>query len=471
MTDPVSSYRSTCRNADLMVGSSPAQTCGNAALDMVRSTNDGLRQSRLDAPTARAALAAGRSAYAAGDLPQDLRPRLAAALSELESRVAGLEQASGRHDDRIAPASTRPSARHGGAQAAAPRQALSAGLQLGNVERGMLPSEIQHSLFADRAQTTRTLSALASMTPTALRDLVTAQVGVGHRDAVLEALGDNARMQMRVRISERAQASLVRGAERLEQRSAGAGLEAALAQLRSPQCEPVLATLEALGADADALRGLIARQSEPDARQELTSTVADTMSAGATKMRELAQRYDAAHNVLDREGALHQLFPESVRQVGAQLGMPVDASRSALGSFLREDVAAAESAKIVNDVVRILAGLASAIATGGLGGGIAVGLGGAATRGAAVVGLAYERAGEMETAAAAGETDAESAAGARTQAHVVAGITVASALVGVAAGHAVEEHVGHAIAGAVEGGAELLTEQSLHVAARHAESR
>ncbi len=441
MSDPVSSYRSACSNASLMVSGDATRECGRAAIRMLEAANAGLEHHSIDAPAARAALEEGDRALSASDLPDDMRDRLASQFSELNSRLDGLEAVIARRQDHVAPARSDV-ARPGATAAASPRQTISAGLHpaLARMDRSMLASEIQHAMFRDRPQTTRTLSALAALSPAALRELVTERVGAFHAPAVLERIGDNAQMQMRVRVSERAQGTLMRGAQRLQDRSAGDGLQSTLNRLRGAHGAPVGATLVALGVDRNELTSLLARQVHPAdgasaARHELATLVADTMRGGAEQMRELAQRYDAAHNVLDRRGALYTLFPESVRQTSAQLGVPSDASRSALGSFVQQDVANATSAASLDNWIVLAATLASTLATGGLALGVVGTVGLSAVRSGAGIGIAYQHADEMATSAAAGDADAEAAADALTDAHVALGLAAGATLLGIVGGH------------------------------------
>jgi len=470
MSDPISSYRNVVRNADLMVGGDPARECGRAAMSMVEGALDGLRQGRMDEAGARRVLAEGQAAL--GRAPVDLQGPLAAKLSELDVATGELARARTGRTDHVAP-TAQPAAR-----ATSPAATLNAGIrpQLAALGGDSMRAQLQQSLFADRGQTTRTLGALASMSPRALSDLVTARVGAFHAPAVLEALGDVAQMQMRVRVSDRAHTTLIRGAQRLEDSSTGDGLQAALNRLRGPDAGPVVSTLVALGVDADHLASLLERQTQPPegvtaARHELALLVSDTMRGGVEQMRELAQRYDAAHNVLDSHGALYQLFPESVRQVSAQLGVPTDASRSALGSFVQQDVADAASAASRDQWIAVAATLLSAVATGGLAIGIAGGLGSGVLRSAGSVGLAYQHADEMATSAAAGEADAEAAADARTDAHVTLGLAAGATLVGIGVGHgahagmhALHRPIADATAGMIEGGVEVLADVAGHQA-------
>ena len=419
MADPISSYRSACLNADLMIGSSPAQVRGSAALDLVRTTSDGLRHGNMDARTARTALTEGQRAMAAGDLPGDVRTRLAPALSELESRLEALEGAAGRRADHLAPAgaTTRP----GHSQRTSPQQSLEAGLSpaLGRVEDGLLASEVQHSLFRDRAQTTRTLATLATMSPSALRDTVAARVGAPNADRVVQAIGANTAMQVRWRAAERASRSLDQAASACERRASGPALEAYVDTLRGAGREAPFTQLRALGADPDDLRALLSRQSEPDARAELTALVSSTLRDGATQLRDQRDYFNPAHAVLDRHGEVYARFPESVRQVGAQLGVRGDlsadseATRSALGALVHADVEAARQTARTDERVQKAAFLLAAVCTPiGIGSVIAGGVS-AALREAAVVGVSYERARETELSAAAGETSIEAADEAR----------------------------------------------------------
>ena len=468
MSDPVSSYRNTCQLAGLMPGGDPVRECSSAAISMVQGAVDGLRQGRMEEASARRVLAEGHAAYPR--TPLDMQAALAAKLGELDSGIAALARARTGRTDHVAQ-TARPAAR-----TASPAALLNAGIrpQLAQLGGSDMRRQIAQSLFADRAQTTQTLRALASMGHGALRDLVTARVGAFHADAVVEALGDKVQMEMRARVSDRAYTTLTRGAQRLEDRSTGDGLQAALNQLRGAHSAPVEATLVALGVDADELQSLLARQNQPaggvaEARHELAVLVSDTMSGGATEMRELAQRYDAAHNMLDREGALFQLFPESLRQVSAQLGAPADASRSALGTFVQEDIADAASVAEVNKWIAVAAMTVSAIATGGLGIGFVGGLGSTVLRSGASVGIAYQHADEMATAAAAAETDAESADAARMHAHVNLGIAIAAAGRAGAAGYAAHGAMhGVANAAAVAGVTEAVIESATHVALHEA---
>jgi len=430
-----------------MVGAgSEGQERGRAAIDLVQGTLRGLDQHSMTEERAGAARVLAQDIYARFEIPPEAREQLGALLSTLEAKIGELASVRTGRTDHVAPATARPAAR-----ASSPAATLSAGIrpQLAELGGSAMRAQLQQSLFGNREQTTRTLSVLAAISPAALRELVTARVGAFHAPAVLEALGDVAQMQMRVRVSDRAHTVLTRGAQRLEDRSTGDGLQSTLNQLRGPHGAPVAATLVALGVDRDELTSLLARQVHPAdgataARHELVLLVADTMVGGAEQMREIAQRYDAAHNVLDAHGEMYQLFPESVRQVSAQLGVPADASRSALGSFVQQDVADAASAAQRDHRIAVVATLISAVATGGLGLGIAGGLGSAVLRSAGSVGIAYQHADEMATSAAAGEADAEAAADAQTDAHVTLGIAAAATLVGIGAGHG-SHAVAHAL--------------------------
>jgi hypothetical protein len=454
MSDPISSYRTTCRNADLMLGADPTRIRGDAALQLVRQTLDGVRQHRLDAPAARAAYAEGHAAMR--QLPPDQQAQLAPLLSQLDTQVASLERSSAAQRDHSAPAAHRPA--HTARTAASPAATVSAGLTaaFAGLRGTELRAEVQHSLFRDAAQTTRTLRALASLSPSALRETVTARVGAHAADELLGAISANARMQFRARVSERACEGLQRSAARLEAASSGAGLETTLAALHGPERGPMLTQLAGLGVNADEVRALLAQPDSADARGALREYVAGSLRDGAAELRGLAQRYDATHNMLDETTAVYGLFSTSVNQTRAQLGVPSDDTRSALGSFIADDIAAGRAQQASNDRVMLLAGLATSVFCAGIAAGVALEMGIGLVRGAANVGLAHQRANDIEAAMRGGEATEAAASAARAHVNVEIAATVAAVATGAATAGGLHHHLGHA-AGLAGGGVEALT--------------
>lgn len=415
MSDPISTYRNVCQNAALFVGGSGDAQCRSAAINMVQTAIDGLRHHTMSAADARAVIVQGELAHATGKVPQ-----LAPMLSELESRVEGLEQTTARQEDHIAPARAR-APRAATTHAASPQQSLAAGLPaaLARVDHGMLPSEIQHSLFRDRAQTTRTLGALATMSPSALRELVETRVGRHDAGRVIEAIGANVAMQFRSRVAERAGRSLEQAASVCERRASGAGLQAVLDTLRGSHPERAAGQLIALGADAKDLGVLLLHQDDPASRADLARLVSTTMRTGAEEMRGLRAYFEPAHAVLDCHGEVYSTFPESVRQVGAQLGSRGDsttargAAQSALGSLVHADIAQAHQSAEIDEHFQRAAFFVAAVCTpAGIGSVLAGGLA-AGARETAVVGVTYQRSEDMRLASAAGELDVRSAERAR----------------------------------------------------------
>jgi len=454
MSDPISSYRTTCRNADLMLGADPSRIRGDAAMQLVRQTLDGVRQHRLDAPTARAAYAEGQAAMR--QLPPDQQAQLAPLLSQLDTQVATLERTSAAQRDHSTPAAHRPA--HAARAAASPAATVSAGLTaaFAGLRGTELRAEVQHSLFRDAAQTTRTLRALASLSPAALRETVTARVGTHAADEVLGAISANARMQFRARVSERACEGLQRSAARLEAASTGAGLETTLAALHGPERGPMLTQLAALGVNGDELHTLLAQPDSADARAALREHVAGSLQDGATELRGLAERYDATHNMLDETTALYGLFSTAVNQTRAQLGVPTHDAHSALGSFIADDIAAGRAQQASNDRVAMLAGLATSVLFAGVGASIALEAGVSLARGAANVAVANQRANDIEAAMRAGEATEAAASAARTHVHVETAATLAAVAVGARVTHHLHEPLEHA-AGLAGGVAEAFT--------------
>ncbi len=432
MSDPVSSYRNTCRNAPLMLGGDPARVRGEAAVQLARSALDGVRQHRLDATTGRAAYAEGNAAMR--HLPPDLQAQLAPLLSQLDTQVSDLERAGRVHQDHGAPAARQTA--HAPRHAAPAAATIAAGLSpsLASHRGSELHATIQQTLFTDGPQTTRTLRALASLSPAALRETVTARVGAHAADAVLDAISGGARMQFRVRVSERAHDAITRTAQRLEDRSTGAGLDTTLAALRGPGRGPVIAQLAALGVSPARVHALVAEDASPEARHALRTLVADATRDGAETLRAFAQRYDAAHNVLDATGQLYTLLEDSVRQTRAQLGVPVDPARSALGRFIEADIAEARANQRVNDVSAFVAGVVATVALAVSGVGVAADAVAIATRGTASSFGAADHADDVGLAALAGETTREAADDARAHARIETAITVGAGIVGLGAG-------------------------------------
>jgi hypothetical protein len=465
MSDPISAYRTTCRNADLMLGADPARVRGDATIQLVQQSLDGLRQHRIDAPAARAARAEGHAAMR--QLPPDQQARLGPLLEQLDAQIGELEHAGRVHRDHGAPAA-RPAARTS-QPPPSPAMTLSAGLSpdLASLRGSALDGRIQQSLFTDGPQTTRTLRALAALTPNALRDSVRARVGHDAAETVLASITRGAQLQFRARVSERACEGLLRSATRLEAACTGRGLETTLAALHGPERGPLITQLTALGVNADELHGLLARPHDPDARHALRQRVADTLRDGATELRALASRYDASHNMLDDTAAVYGLFAASATQTRAQLGVPADDARSALGSFIAADIAAGRAQQASNDRVALLAGLATSVLFSGLGAPIALEAGVSLARGAMNLGVAHQRANDAEAAMRAGEATHATADAARTHVYVDGAATLAAVAVGAGMSHKLHESLGHA-AGLAGGGAEILTHMGVSLAAHPA---